>query len=179
MSLIPYIVSLIPYSSSYIANSDDIAVTNAKCNILTQSPEVFYRKSCSWKFRKIHRKTPAPEFFLIKLQVWGLWHRCFPVNFTKFLRTPFFRRPLDDCFWISYVHETLRTEISMIVPMTTWLSWLKLTPVLKDSCNITANKQNQMGMNNFLKCVPSHWYLGMESQTKAIEVWELDFKEPV
>ena len=28
-----------------------------------------------------------------------LWHRCFPVNFVKFLRTPFLRTPLDDCFW--------------------------------------------------------------------------------
>ena len=27
-----------------------------------------------------------------------LWHRCFPVNFTKFLRTPFYRTPLDDWF---------------------------------------------------------------------------------
>ena len=23
--------------------------------------EVFYEKRCSWKFRKIHRKTPVPE----------------------------------------------------------------------------------------------------------------------
>ena len=35
-----------------------------------------------------------------------LWHRCFPVTFTKFLRTPFltehlFYRPRPgDCFWI-------------------------------------------------------------------------------
>ena len=28
-----------------------------------------------------------------------LWHRCFPANFAKFLRTPFFRTPPDDCFW--------------------------------------------------------------------------------
>ena len=27
-----------------------------------------------------------------------LWHRCFPVNFTKFLKTPFYRTPPDDCF---------------------------------------------------------------------------------
>ena len=27
-----------------------------------------------------------------------LWCRCFPVTFTKFLRTPFHRTPLDDCF---------------------------------------------------------------------------------
>ena len=32
--------------------------------------------------------------FLIKLQALGLkrdWHRCFPVNFAKFLRTPFLK----------------------------------------------------------------------------------------
>ena len=28
-----------------------------------------------------------------------LWHRCFPVNFVEFLRTPFYRTPLDDCFY--------------------------------------------------------------------------------
>ena len=29
-----------------------------------------------------------------------LWHRCFAVNFAKFLRTlSFYRTPLGDCFW--------------------------------------------------------------------------------
>ena len=28
-----------------------------------------------------------------------LWDRWFPVNFEKFLRRPFYRTPLDDCFW--------------------------------------------------------------------------------
>ena len=27
-----------------------------------------------------------------------LWYRCFPVNFMKFLRTPFYKTRLDDCF---------------------------------------------------------------------------------
>ena len=27
-----------------------------------------------------------------------LWHRCFPMIFVKFLRTPFHRTPLNDCF---------------------------------------------------------------------------------
>ena len=27
-----------------------------------------------------------------------IWHKCFPVNFAKFLRTPFSRTPPDDCF---------------------------------------------------------------------------------
>ena len=41
------------------------------------------------------------------------WHRCFPVNFVKFLRTPFCRTPLDDCFYflrISSQHTTLSTD---------------------------------------------------------------------
>ena len=43
------------------------------------------------------KNTCARVSFLIKLQAWGLqlylkkrlWHRCFPVNFAKFLTTPF------------------------------------------------------------------------------------------
>ena len=30
-----------------------------------------------------------------------LWHRCFPVNLAKFVRTVFERTPLGDCFWTS------------------------------------------------------------------------------
>ena len=42
--------------------------------------------------------------FLIKLQAWvlwkeKLWHRCFPVNFAKFLRTPFLWNTSDGSFW--------------------------------------------------------------------------------
>ena len=28
-----------------------------------------------------------------------LWHRCFPVNFVKTLRTPFLQKPPGECFW--------------------------------------------------------------------------------
>ena len=40
-----------------------------------QPPQLFYEKRCFEKYHKIHRKTPA--------------HRCFLMNFVKFLRTPF------------------------------------------------------------------------------------------
>ena len=30
-------------------------------NIYKQPPEVFFKKKCSYKFHKIHRKTPVPE----------------------------------------------------------------------------------------------------------------------
>ena len=46
-----------------------------------QPPEVFYKKRCLQKFRKIHRKTPVPE-------KQRLWNRCFPVNFAIFPRPP-------------------------------------------------------------------------------------------
>ena len=29
----------------------------------------------------------------------SLWHRCFPVNFVKFLRAPFLIEHSDGCFW--------------------------------------------------------------------------------
>ena len=52
-----------------------------------QLPEVFYEKRYSYKFHKIHRKTLGlrPATLLQN----RLWHRCFPVSFAKFLRTPF------------------------------------------------------------------------------------------
>ena len=46
-------------------------------------------KRCCLRFHKIRRKTPVPESrprpATLKKR---LWHRCFPVNFVKFLRTP-------------------------------------------------------------------------------------------
>ena len=65
--------------------------------IRKQPPEVFYKKRCSEKFRKIYRKTLVPECLFNKvvglrpatLLRKSLRHRCFPVNFTKFLRTTF------------------------------------------------------------------------------------------
>ena len=44
-----------------------------------QPTEVFYEKRCSWKFLKIHRKTPLVA---------------------KSSKHLFYRTPLDDCFWL-------------------------------------------------------------------------------
>ena len=33
-------------------------------NVQKQPPEAFCKKMCSWKFHKIHRKTPVPETFV-------------------------------------------------------------------------------------------------------------------
>ena len=58
-------------------------------NVQKQPSEAFCKKMCSWKFHKIHRKTPVPEAFFNNELKKRLWYRCFPVNFVKFPRTPF------------------------------------------------------------------------------------------
>ena len=44
-----------------------------------------------------------------------LWHRCFSVNFAKFLRTPFYRTPLGDCFCKSNYKQLIREEEPRII----------------------------------------------------------------
>ena len=38
-------------------------------NVQKQPPGAFCKKMCSWKFHKIHRKTPVPEAFFNKVAV--------------------------------------------------------------------------------------------------------------
>ena len=71
-------------------------------------PEMFRKKGVLRNFTKFTGKHPCQSLFLNKVAVCaslflnkvagirpatllrkGLWHRCFPVNFAKFLRTPF------------------------------------------------------------------------------------------
>ena len=58
-----------------------------------QPPEVFYKKNIRKNFAKFTRKHLCQSLFAghgpatwLKKR---LWHGCFPVNFAKFLRTPF------------------------------------------------------------------------------------------
>ena len=60
-------------------------------------PELFWKKSVRRNFTKFPGKHLRQSLFLIKLQPLlkkRLWHWCFPVNFAKFLRTPFFTEHL-------------------------------------------------------------------------------------
>ena len=62
-----------------------------------QSPGGVLRKRCSEQFRTIHRKTTLPESLFNKVAGLRLatlmkkrpWHRCFRMNFAKYLRTLF------------------------------------------------------------------------------------------
>ena len=53
-----------------------------------QPPDMFCKKG-------VLRNFAGGPVTLFKKRI---WHRCFPVNFAKFLRTPFFQNNLGDCF---------------------------------------------------------------------------------
>ena len=89
------------------------------------------QNSCSQKFRNIHRKTLVleslfdKETFVIKKK---LQHRCFPVNITKFLRTPFSQN-ISGRLLVDFLIEELRLRNLW------WINWGKnqriyLHPVL-------------------------------------------------
>ena len=78
-------------------------------------PEVFYKKGVLRNSTKFTGKHLCQSLFfnevaglrpttLLKKR---LWHRCFPVNFAKFLRTPFFKEHL----WWLLLHLPLFTFI--------------------------------------------------------------------
>ena len=53
---------------------------------------LFCKKRCSFKFPKIHKKTPKKRF----------WHRCFLVNSAKYPIIYFSKNTSDDCFIINF-----------------------------------------------------------------------------
>ena len=58
-----------------------------KRNLQKQSPEVFYKKCVLRNFA-----TFTGKYLYQRVCFKALWHRCFPVNFAKFLKTLFFHR---------------------------------------------------------------------------------------
>ena len=70
---------------------------NVVYNVRSSFPEVFYRKGVLRNFSKLTGKHLFQSLFFNKvagvrpetLLKKRLWHRCFPVNLAKFLRTPF------------------------------------------------------------------------------------------
>ena len=62
-----------------------------------------------------------------------LWHRCFPVNFAKFLRTQFYRTLLCDCF---YILELLVRYILIYGEKAREMyKWLCQTSMMEHFCN--------------------------------------------
>ena len=67
--------------------------------VMNKPPEEATRgvnKRYSQKFPKYTGKHLCQSLFFNKVA--GLWHRCLPVNFPKFLRTPFLQKTSGGCF---------------------------------------------------------------------------------
>ena len=64
---------------------------------ISSRPDVFCKEGVFRNFAKFTGKHPCKSLFLNKVSALKpatslkkrLWHKCFPVNFAKFLRTPF------------------------------------------------------------------------------------------
>ena len=65
---------------------------------------MFYKKSVL-KISQIHVKTPV----LLKKR---LWHKCFPLNFAKFLRTPFLQNTSERLLDLSQSYVTSSSALS-------------------------------------------------------------------
>ena len=61
------------------------------CMTQKQPPKVFYEKRVPENFAKFTGKNMCQSPFFNKVLIKRLWHRCFPVNFAKLSRTPFFQ----------------------------------------------------------------------------------------
>ena len=112
-----------PYSNLWFPQN----TSNIQFSFLQkQSPEVFYKKRCC-------NLRPAT---LLKKR---LCSRCFPVNFTKFLRTPF----LQNCFFI-------RLLLFLVYIQILWSKYLRFHCCMKLqlyllSFFLTKNYQNSLG----------------------------------
>ena len=71
--------------------------------------EVFYEKGVLRNFTKLTGKHLCQSLFFNKVA--GLRHRCFPVNFAKFLRTSFLTEPL---WWTFIMKELIKFTIWLL-----------------------------------------------------------------
>ena len=86
-----------------------------------QPPEVSCKKTCS---QNSQENTCVRVSFLIKLQACGLWpatllkkrlwYRCFPLNSSKFPRTPFLQNTSDGCFFTRNKNNKKALDLQLI-----------------------------------------------------------------
>ena len=97
-----------------------------------------------------------------------LWHRCFPLNFAKFLRTLFLQNTSSGCFWyvfIFYQKNLMSYLLSVITVSPNYYNWREiLNPLLHTVC---FNAQTILSIK-FI------WFLvlsGYDFQQHFLNVW--------
>ena len=105
-----------------------------KSFIKKQPPVGFSKKGVFKKFHKIHLKTPMLKSYFnrvsglraVTLLKKRFQHRCFQVNFMKFLRTPFLQNTSVICLTVSFHKEVLYICSNLLLLE----KWTKLTTLL-------------------------------------------------
>ena len=90
------------FTISSVINSKNFYFGESQCFDIIKIRKISsYRSSHQ---RSIVKKGVLRNFvkFTRKRLCQSLWHRCFPVNFAKFLRTPFLQNTSVGCFWNSF-----------------------------------------------------------------------------
>ena len=97
-----------PYCDTHLLKkiSETILYSKGSINSRSSHRRCSVRKGVLRNFTKLSGKHLCQGLFFNKvvglrpatLLKKRLWHSCFPENFVKFLRTPFYRTPLGDCF---------------------------------------------------------------------------------
>ena len=90
--------------------------------IRTSHRMCFVRKGVIRNFSKFTGKHMCQSLFINKVACLRpatllkkrLWHRCFPVNFEKFLITPFYKTPLGDYFCLIFTSLSARNVASLL-----------------------------------------------------------------
>ena len=93
-------------------------------------PEVFCKKGVLRNFAKFIGKHLCQMLFFFNkvaglrpatLLKKSLWHRCFPVNFAKYLRTPFLQNTSNGCFCKNTTQRRIKKLwLRCLRSLTTW-----------------------------------------------------------
>ena len=118
-----------------------VAILNILRYLQKQSPEMFYKKDVLRNFAKFTGKYLCQSIFFIKSAVlrsenlWKkrFWHRCFPVNFAKSVKTPQFTKAFQ---WLLF-YLVLLLKIWYQIDVFLWISIQKqpTSGVLKKKCS--------------------------------------------
>ena len=116
-------------------------------------------KRCSYKFHKIHRKTPVPESLCLRpatLLAKKFWHRYFSVNFVKFLRAPFYTEHL---WWLLLILQQHDNKFSFWLYSRYWFSviYMHIQVSWVFSCKFAAYFQKTFSLEHVWTAATASW----------------------
>ena len=114
-------------------------------------PEVLCKKGVLRNFTKITGKQLCQSLFFVKvtglrpinLSKKRLWHRCFPVNFVKLLRSPFH---IEHLWWLLLKKAILLIFLAKYLALLKLFWWLELVSFF-NGCSVLFLSNNSLNFN--------------------------------